>query len=272
MRDFNFEQLVFSGGGIRCFWHGGFLAAAGDAIALAPKRISTVSGGALSAASWIAGREQRLLERMQEAFRENESNVASGKSNYTPHEELYRAVVRDTLDGDADDAVAEGPECEVLLGVPRGRLPTRLAVAMAGAAYFGEKALTSRPHLQWARAFALRPIRVDMRKAAREGRLVDLICAAATIPPVFDVPQWDGCPVVDGGMIDKAPLPSGDAGRTFILLTKRYRDLPHDDRRTYVQPSRETPADKIDFADHTKVQETWDLGKSDGAAWLSAHA
>ena len=63
-----YEQLVFSGGGIRCFWHGGFLSEVGCYEDLRPDRISCVSGGALSAASWIGGREDDLLAVMHEAF------------------------------------------------------------------------------------------------------------------------------------------------------------------------------------------------------------
>ena len=70
--DTEFDQLAFSGGGIRCFWHGGFLVRVGPHLGLDVKRVSGVSGGALSAAAWIGGREQDLLILMTEAFRLNE--------------------------------------------------------------------------------------------------------------------------------------------------------------------------------------------------------
>ncbi|GAA3970610.1 patatin-like phospholipase family protein [Allohahella marinimesophila] len=195
MAAFDFEQLVFSGGGIRCFWHGGFLAAAGDALALKPERISTVSGGALSAAAWIANRERALLDAMVNAFANND--------------------------------------------------------------------------LRWTHSIGLEGKRVDMRQAARDGKLIDLICAAATIPPVFDVPEWNGLRVLDGGIFDKAPLPKPDIGNTLLLLTSRYRNLPRIDRRTYIQPSEEVAADKIDFSDKLKVEDTWAQGERDGKAWVA---
>lgn len=268
MADFDFEQLVFSGGGIRCFWHGGFMAAAGETLALKPKRISTVSGGALSAAAWIADRERELLDAMVSAFDSTQSNIDAGKSNFTPHQELYRKVVRETLPAAAIEAVADGPACEVLLGVPPQWMSPRLFVALAGAAYAAEKQLRSTPHLQWPQAVGLRGERVDMRQAARDGKLIDLICAAATIPPVFDVPEWDGLRVLDGGLVDKAPLPRPDEGKTLILLTSCYDDLPDNPQRIYVQPTREVAADKIDFSDKSKVEDTWDQGERDGKAWL----
>ncbi|ABC62660.1 patatin-like phospholipase family protein [Erythrobacter litoralis] len=265
---FDFEQVVFSGGGIRCFWHGGFLSVAGDVLQLAPQRISGVSGGVLSGAAWVAGRENRLLDVMGEAFKRNDENFDADKSNFTPHQEMYRQVVSDTLDGDAVDAICEGPDFQAMLAVPPQWLPPRFFVLLSGSAYGAEKKLRSRPHLKWARRIGLQPLRVDVREAAREGKLVDLICAAATIPPVFDVPEWEGLRVLDGGMIDKAPPPEPDEGRTLFLMTTRYRNLPQTGRCLYLQPSAEVAADKIDFSDRTKLDRTWRQGALDGTAWV----
>ena len=266
-----FEQLVFSGGGIRCFWHGGFLSVAGEVLNLAPERVSGVSGGVLSAAAWIAGREDRLLDVMGEAFKRNDANIDLGKDNFTPHEQMYRQVVSDTLDGDAVGAICEGPAFQAMLAVPPRWVPPRLFVLLSGAAYGAEKAFRSRPHLKWARRVGLTPIMVDAKQAARGGRLIDLICAAATIPPVFNVPEWEGQRVLDGGMVDKAPPPEPDEGRTLFLMTSRYRALPQSDRRLYIQPSAEVAADKIDFSDRTKLDRTWRQGALDGAAWVDAN-
>ena len=267
--DSEFEQLVFSGGGIRCFWHGGFLAGAGDALALDPARVSGVSGGALSAATWIGGRERDLLMLMTEAFRINEANYARKRSNFTPHEEIYRAVVETTLDAEAIERIAEGPLFQVYLSCPPAGLPPMAAAVVYGILYKLDQAVRSTPHLEWPRRAGLTSLCVDARQAARDGALVDLICAAATIPPVFDVPQWEGDRVLDGGMLDKAPPPQPDEGRTLTLLSSRYDRFPDDARKTYVQPSCEVAADKIDFADADKVTRTWEQGEADARAWLA---
>ena len=39
--------------------------------------------------------------------------------------------------------------------------------------------------------------------------------------------------------------------------------LPEADTRYYIHPSEETPADKIDFTDPAKLQETWALVEAD---------
>lgn len=264
-----YDQVVFSGGGIRCFWHGGFLSEVGSFEALRPSRISSVSGGALSAASWISGRERDLLAVMGEAFAINDANFDAGMSNFTPHQEIYRDVVDVTLDSEAIERVADGPEYEVALSVPPQQVSPRVSAVFYGLLYKLDQAVRSTPHLSWPRGSGLAEIRVDGRQAARDGKLVDLICAAATIPPVFDVPRWQECRVLDGGMLDKAPLPRECDGETLVLLTSRYRRCPQVPGRTYVMPSSEVAADKIDFSDASKVTRTWNQGVRDGKAWLA---
>ena len=267
--DFDFDQLVFSGGGIRCFWHGGFLSEAGDTLALSPQRISGVSGGALSAAAWIGRRERDLLMLMSEAFRINDANYAAGRSNFTPHQEIYRAVVETTLDKAAIEQIAQGPDYQIFLSCPPPHLTPGTSAFLYGVLYKLDQAVRSSPHLEWPKKWGLQRLCVDARQAARDGQLIDLICAAATIPPVFNVPCWQGGRVLDGGMLDKAPLPEPDQGRTFVLLTSRYDNLPQDTRLTYVQPSREVAADKIDFSDASKVTRTWEQGEADARTWLA---
>jgi predicted acylesterase/phospholipase RssA len=264
----SYDQLVFSGGGIRCFWHGGFLGKVGRYEDIRPVRVSGVSGGALSAAAWIGGREDVLLDLMTEAFRINDSNLSFSQDNFTPHQEIYRAVVETTLDREAVERVADGPLLQVTLSVPPQALPSKVSAVVYGLLYQTDQAVRSTPHLVLPQMAGLGALCVNAREMARQGRLADLICAAATIPPVFDVPSWNGRRVLDGGMTDKAPRCQPDEGRTLILLTKRYRNLPQSGRVTYVQPSREVAADKIDFSDPGKVTATWRQGERDGEAWM----
>ena len=266
------EQLVFSGGGIRCFWHGGFLSGLSDKAELAPRRVSGASGGALSAAAWIGGREQDLKKLMSEAFRINDANYDRRRSNFTPHQEIYRAVVETTLDQAAIEAIAEGPKYEVSLSCPPKYLSARLSAVVYGVLYKLDQALRSTPHLILPRRAGLGELCVDARQAARDGKLVDLICAAATIPPVFDVPEWEGDRVLDGGMLDKAPLPQNDHGRTLVLMTSIYENLPQTDRCIYIQPTREVAADKTDLSDASKVTRTWEQGEADARQWLADRA
>ena len=270
-----FEQLTFSGGGTRCFWHGGFLSVVGPAIHLRPERIAAVSGGALSACAFISGTEKKLFDVMGGALAERESNVSSwdeiGEDGFTPHQRMYREIVSEVLDGEAARKVADGPKLQVLLAHPPLDMLPKLSTLPMMIAYQADLATRSTPHVLSSNAIGANQVLVDANAAAREGRLVDLVCNAAVIPPVFNVQAWDGRPVIDGGMASKAPLPDPDEGRTLMLLTRRFRNLPDEPDRLYVQPSESVPADKIDFTSKRKIAETWDSGVADGHAFLAAH-
>ncbi len=265
-----FDAVVFSGGGTRCFWHGGFCEVVAPAIGLSPAHVAAVSGGALSAAAFVGGREETLLSVMGEAFERLDHNVRPHKlledGKATPHQRTYGKVVAATLDEEACRRIADGPTFEVLLSHPPSRRLPRLSTYAAMAAYGLELKVRSTPHMDWPDRLGMRHTLVDARAAAREGRLVALVCAAATIPPVFDIDLWEGEQVVDGGMSSKAPLPDRDLRNALVLLTRRFRNLPAHANRTYVMPSEETPADKIDFTSRRKIEATWDAGTADASS------
>jgi hypothetical protein len=75
--------------------------------------------------------------------------------------------------------------------------------------------------------------------------------------------------VLDGGMLYKAPLPQDGHGKTLVLMTSIYENLPQTDRCTYIQPTREVAADKIDFSDASKVTRAWEQGEADARQWLA---
>ncbi len=270
-----FEGLVFSGGGTRCFWQGGFLEAVHEPLGLRPARIAAVSGGALSACAWIGGRAKALLDIMGDAFADQDSNLgeAPGQDSHrpTPHQSLYRDVVEETLNADAVRRVADGPKLEITLARPPRHLPLRAGAMLALVLYEIDRKARSSPHTALPVMIGSKALRVDARAAAREGKLHDLVCAAAVIPPVFALPCWQGERVMDAGTCDNAPMPEPEQGGTLILLTRRYRNTPDRPDRLYVAPSDETPADKIDFTDKEKIEKTWRLGNRDGKEFLQRH-
>lgn len=246
-----------------------------DDIGLDPVRISAVSGGALTAAGFITRKGRDVLAEMTRAFVANAHNaslheVAEGEG-LSPHQRIYREVVSAVFDAAACARVAEGPAFQVLIGhPPTGRAAT-LTGSAATLAYEAELHLIGSPHFNWAERIGVTSTLVDARKAAADGRLVDLICAAAVIPPLFDLSTWDDMPVIDGGMADQAPMPDPDEGRTLILLTRDYAKIPSIDGRHYLGPDADTDADKIDFTDPDKITRTWQQGVTDGKAFLHRH-
>ncbi|MWD28278.1 patatin-like phospholipase family protein [Aquicoccus sp. SCR17] len=263
------DQIVFSGGGLRCFWQGGFLEAVRERYDLAPARVTGVSGGALSGAAFLAGRERALLDEMCDAFASQDRNIDlfDRSSGISPHQEIYSDVVRRVLDEAATKRVAAGPQFQILVAHPPEPLPKLTGSAMT-LAYESELHLKGSPHFDWAEKAGLEAELIDANAAAAEGVLAELVCAAAVIPPVFEPRLWNGRPVVDGGMADQAPLPEPDEGFTWMLLTREYKQLPDHPGRLHVYPSEETPADKIDFTDPGKLRDTWEQGYQDGRDWI----
>ena len=268
-----FEQIVFSGGGTRCFWQGGFMNVVRDVIAPDPARITGVSGGALGSACFISHKGHALLECMCDKFSDLDTNIAwhdpDEVTSVTPHQEVYREVAEEMLDDAALDTIANGPAFQILIGHPPG--DGKLSGTAATAAYEAELHLINAPHFSWAEKVGVTSTLVDARQAAREGTLVDLSTAAAVIPPIFEPPEWDGKPVIDGGMADQAPMPDPNIGRTLILLTRDYRNIPDIEDRIYVAPDTAVPADKIDFTDPDKIRDSWRVGEADGRRFLGDH-
>lgn len=265
------EQIVFSGGGLRCFWQGGFLTELEKTCTLAPKRITGVSGGALAGAAWIADVERTLLDTMCDAFAQRDSNLGlfdADEDGITPHQRLYCDVVKQVLDDAACEKIAHGPQFQILIAHPPSTgAPTLTGTALA-AAYEAELHIMNAPHFAWAEKMGLDAHLVDANQAAREGLLTNLVNAAAVIPPVFEPPLWQDRRVVDGGMADQAPMPDPDRGVTMVLLTRDYKRLPDIEGRHYISPSKETPADKIDFTDPQKLRDTWAQGERDARRYI----
>lgn len=270
-----FDQLVFSGGGTRCMWQGGFIHVLNDSVPMAPKRITGVSGGACSGCGFVTHRGRQVLDIFVKAFSRIDRNLPvdelfDGEPGKSPHQQAYRDVIEDSFgDAEARRIVAEGPSLQVLIARPPDTSWARMTGAAMTLVYVADSKIRSTPHLTWAQKAGLTEELVDANQAARDGRLTDLICAAATIPPAFDPPDWDGLPAIDAGMADQAPMPEPDEGTSLILLTKRFRNFPDIPGRTYVQPSEEVPADKIDFTDPEKLERTWALGESDARTFLT---
>ena len=280
-----YAQVVFSGGGLRCFWHGGWMEAAAEGgLEPAPERVTGVSGGALSAAAWLAGRETRLFERFARALRETDANVTlsdlDDDDGRSPHQRVYEAIVEDVIDGPAQAAIADGPAFQISVATTGAGGAATLKALAAGTIYQAEQALAPTPRPRASAAAGVEQRLIDARRAARDGTLADLIRMAATVPPAFRPDPWDGpetepeAPIYDGGMVDKAPLPDPDRGRTLALLTKRFQALPGDDGRVdYVMPAEPVlDGSKLDFTDPGLLRQAWDQGRRDGAAWIDTTA
>lgn len=269
-----FTTLVFGGGGTRCFWHGGFMSVAEDRLPLDISRVSGVSGGALSAAAWITGRERQLLDSMTDAFDETKKGPGNidlaaliGDDQPFPHQRLYTRIVHDLLDDYvASGLIADGPDFRIQLAKP-GKLGAKGTIA----AYAADIAVRSSPHPVLPKMTGAESVLVDAKEAARDGKLCDLIVAAASSPPLFDQHYWNGEPVIDGGVVDNAPPWAESDEPTLLLVTRPYSNLPEHANRLYAVPSEKPPTFKLDFTDAEGIRDVWRLGEDDGRAFLAEH-
>lgn len=246
-------------------------------VTFAPERVTGSSGGALSAAAWLAGQESFLFERFSRAVRHERSNVTlddldEDDPGRSPHQRVYEKIVDDVIDDDAQSRIADGPAFQISVSTPGEANVPLLRALVGGAVYQSEQVVAPTPRPRMSASVGMEQRLIDARDAARKRLLPDLIRMAATVPPAFRPDDWGGEPVFDGGMVDKAPLPDPDRGRTLVLLTKQFGDLPDDDpdRIDYVSPSEEVlSGSKLDFTDPSLLKEAWDQGHQDGKAWLS---
>ena len=218
----------------------------------------------------LARYEATLAPWAEHPSRSRGRAVPESEDGRTPHQRVYREILERVFGPEAQARIAEGPAFQVMLAHPaEGRLAD-LHALLAGSAYQLEKAIVSRPSSEWAPNLGLEGRLVDARAAAAQGRMVELLLRAATIPPIFRIEDWDGRPAVDGGMIDHVPQPEPDRGRTLVLVTRDYRRMPEaGERITYVTPSEWVLSGKIDFTDPDKLRRAWTLGQEDGRAFLA---
>uniref|UniRef100_UPI003B516027 patatin-like phospholipase family protein n=1 Tax=Roseovarius indicus TaxID=540747 RepID=UPI003B516027 len=164
----NPKQIVFSGGGLRCFWQGGFMQELEKARHYKPERITGVSGGALAGAAWLGGIEDRLLQVMCARFEEQDSNLnlfEDDDSGVTPHQTLYCEIVSEVLDDALQARIADGPQFQILIAHPPDPLPPALSGAAMTVAYEAELHIKNAPHFDWAEKMGLDYSLVDANKA-----------------------------------------------------------------------------------------------------------
>ncbi len=274
-----FSNVIFAGGGSRCVWQLGFwngANAAGLALDQTVSYVASTSAGCAMATAAILGREQEALERFRVLTAANPGNVhwrnlrpGSGRP-ILPHMGMYRQVMQEFLSPEDLESLQE-KTLEFLIARRPAHLPGPLGPLVGFTVYGLEKRLTGRVHPRWSRQLGFEPIVADAGTAADVQDLVDMILAASCVPPVLPSPPYRGQHVLDGGMIDNVPafLTDDRAGETLVLLSKRYqRDLPLIPGRTYVQPSAPIRMDKFDYANPDGLTEVFELGATDGRAFV----
>lgn len=275
-----FDQVVFAGGGNRCWWQAGFWDVVRPELGLAPRVIAGISAGAATACMLYTRDSRWVMRYYEEALRENRKNVYWGNlwrrgAAVFPHYRIYRRALLDIY-GDRFDALARAPEIRVGVShVPRW-LGAHASVVAGLVAYNIEKHIRKTLHPTLGRKIGFRPEYVRAQACTNVEELVDLILQSSCTPPFTPVLRRGGRPVLDGGMVDNVPVGALDdaPGRVLVMVTRRYPRaqmfvVEHGaQQRLYVQPSQTVPISSWDYTQPALMRPAYELGRADGEAFL----
>ncbi|ONB79733.1 Patatin [Burkholderia pseudomallei] len=276
-----FDQVVFAGGGNRCWWQAGFWDVVRPALDLRPRVIAGISAGAATACMLYTRDSRWVMRYYEEALRHNRRNVHWGNllraEPVFPHYRIYRQALLDIY-GEPFAKLAGAPDIRIGVShVPRW-LGARSAVAAGLIAYNIEKYVRKTLHPTLGRSLGFRGEFVRAQDCARVDELADLVLQSSCTPPFTPVLRRDGRPVLDGGMVDNVPVGALDAspGSVLVMVTRRYprpQTFVVDgggQRRLYVQPSSKVPISSWDYTSPHQMQHAYDLGRRDGERFVGA--
>ncbi|QFU75442.1 hypothetical protein EY643_07115 [Halioglobus maricola] len=274
------KNAIFAGGGSRCLWQVGFWDGANTAglkLAQSVDYAASTSAGCAMATACMLGRGREALDMFKELTAENPANIhwhnlkpGSG-APLLPHMNMYRHAL-ETFLTEKDLKTLADKKLEFLMARFPAWLPNFVGTPLAFVVYGLEKHLTGALHPHWTRKLGFKPLRFGNEEAEHIGDLVDTILASSCVPPVLPFGRYRGMRVLDGGIIDNVPafLTDQREGTTLVLLSKRYpQALPPPGERIYAQPSEPILLDKFDYANPQGLQDTYDLGLADGAAFAA---
>ncbi len=274
-----FDQVVFAGGGNRCWWQAGFWDIVQPELQLRPRVITGISAGAATACMVYTRDAKWVMRYYEEALRHNTrnaywGNLLRGKPVF-PHYRIYRQALLD-LYGDTFSNLASAPEIRIGVSHVPSWLGARSAVAAGLIAYNIEKYVRKSLHPTFGRKLGFRPEFVTAQACSNVEELADLVLQSSCTPPFTPVLRRNGRPVLDGGMVDNVPVDALDPtpGRVLVMVTRLYPRpqmfvVPHgEQQRLYVQPSERVPISSWDYTNPSQMQHAYDLGRADGERFL----
>lgn len=277
-----FEAISFAGGGNRCYWQNGVYQALADRFDLKPSLAVGTSAGAWQAVVALLGIGEKVLPTIVAGCDGSVPNVDWRRRHHSsrllfPVSALYRALMEHFL----DDAALDRLKTKARLLVAVSRLPRWLPVSLAPivgiAGYQAEKHLFSPVHPRFGRAVGFHPEFLAVEAMARARDLVDALIASAGVPPFMPILRPNGKVALDGGLVDNVPVAPLEAierqgGKTLVLLSRLYRDLPRIPGRTYIQPSEKIRVGQFDITNGAGIAAAHELGRKDGAAFIKSLA
>jgi len=274
-----FDALAFAGGGNRCYWQGGFFEAVSEKIDLTAPLATGVSAGAFALSYSLLGLGDQVRAAVIAACGPHLRNFdlrgwRAGRPLY-PVGAMYLDLLRSVFDDAALKRLQTASDVRIgIARLPRGLSPT-LGAALGVGAYQIEKKLFHPVHPTFGRKLGIKQEFVRVRDLAKASDLHDLIIASGGVPPFMPVTVVGDGPAFDGGLVDNVPVAplepvERQGGRTLVLLTRRYKNIPEVPGRTYVQPSAPIPIKQFDIRNAAGFRLAYELGLKDGKAFAAS--
>jgi predicted acylesterase/phospholipase RssA len=274
-----FDAIVFAGGGNRCYWQGGFYEAVAERIGLKPALAVGVSAGAFAGIYSLLGIGKQVRAQVLPAcgpHRRNFDFAAWRRGEaLCPVGPMYRAYLDALFDAAALARLQQLTDFHIAVSrLPRG-LPPIVGAALGIAAYQVEKQLFAPVHPQFGRRLGFTAEFIRVRAMAAPHELADALMASGGVPPFMPVTHVGGRPAFDGGLFDGVPVTplaavEAAGGRSLVLLTRLYKNIPQVPGRTYIQPSRRLDVKQFDLRNPDGIRDAYELGLKDGAAFVAA--
>ena len=271
-REINY--LVLQGGGIRCAWQAGFIAAFERASPIRPWAISAVSASSTVACALVCRRLEFAVDSFKAAIARKAKNTFVTRmlkgQGILPHADIYRNAVLRTFDQAAMENLFAGPDIQILVTRMSAKLPKYLGM-LAGLSLCGLQAFgTGRRYRYMQAQFGFRKEFVPVKRCATPAELADLVLASSCTPPFTPFYSLQGRPVLDGGLTESVPL-SGlpqKTGLTLVLLTAKLAATDRIPGILYAEPSEEIRVNSWTY-DTDKIDYLYALGQKDGCSFLN---
>jgi len=275
-----FDQIVFAGGGNRCWWQAGWWDTVAPELKLRPRVIAAISAGAATACMVYAHDSQQTMAYYREVLGNNPRNAYWGnllrRERVFPHYGIYRNALLSLFGDRRLERLQQAPEIRIgVAHIPRWSGP-RLAVATGLLAYNIDKHLLKTLHPRLGRKLGFHPEFVRAQDCRSPEDLADLLLQSASTPPFTPVLRRDGRAVLDGGLVDNVPVDALDdsPGNVLVLVTRLYPRPRRfvlevgSQRRLYLQPSQRVPISSWDYTKPEAMTHAYDLGRRDAETFL----
>ena len=271
----NFENVVFAGGGNRCFWQAGVWKTIQSQLDSAPQNIASVSAGSAISCSLFSNRFEAVYETTLKVMTDNKKNrywknLFSSEPIH-PHDRLYRFIIETAIDQEGLETLQQGPKNHILVAHIPSWLGPKSATLIGLSAYQLEKKLFHPVHPKFGKALGFKSEFIKVQNCKTVNDLSNLIISSSCTPPFTPLMYQSGKAVLDGGMIDNIPVHgvSGYSGDTLVLCSRPYNNLPNIPGRTYLAPSNPVAISSWDYTNPKAVKATFEQGKEDALKFLN---